>query len=73
MPHPIPRPPQGALSRQLPLPLALPAQPHLGTLAPPLTTVAVHQIWPHLSPMLQTHVRSAVLRVLQEAVHDAPR
>ena len=69
-PQPPPRlPPQ--TSRQLPLPLA---GADLPCASPPARTVAditSHQVWPSLSPPLQSHLRRTLQRILQEVMCDA--
>jgi hypothetical protein len=43
--------------------LPLPDAPHLHPA----------QLWPSLSPMLRTHVRTTLLQILEEVLHDHAR
>jgi hypothetical protein len=57
-------------SRQLPLPVAVPAA--RSTLLPtPTADVAADQVWASLSPALRIDLRRAAGRILQEVVRDA--
>jgi hypothetical protein len=58
-------------SRQLLLPLAVPAAARSALLPLPAADVAAHQVWASLSPTLQADLRRAARRILQEVVRDA--
>jgi hypothetical protein len=58
-------------SRQLPLPLAVPAAARSPLLPIPAADVTADQVWSSLSPALQAELRRAAGRILQEVVRDA--
>jgi hypothetical protein len=55
------------------LALPLPESPRQAPLAPAACSIAPAQVWATLDLGLQTDLHQALLRVLQEVLHDAPR
>jgi hypothetical protein len=67
-PYALPSP----VSQQLQFPWLEPSPlPRLPLLEAP--QLAPAQLWPSLSPMARTHVRTTLLRILKEVLHDPAR
>lgn len=62
---------QGMMSFQLALPL--PESSRQVPLPPEERRIAPPQLWATLDARWQTQLQQALLRVLQEVLHDAPR